>query len=93
MFVAITISVAIAITISVAITVTATSALDAIEYASYIVHVLLRNHIIDIIDHLVRRVLEAANEDGKVSHAVELVGIADERNRSSIHDDQPGSAE
>ena len=50
-------------------------------------HAFLLNDLVDIIDHLRRRVFVSANEERHIGNAVQQIGIADEGNRSGIDDD------
>ena len=49
-------------------------------------HAFLLNDLVDIIDHLRRRVFVSANEERHIGNAVQQIGIADKRYRSRIND-------
>ena len=50
-------------------------------------HSLLLHYLVDVVDHLARRVFIAANEDGHVGDAIKQIGIADQSHRRGIDDD------
>ena len=71
---------------TVTIPVSGTKTLHAVEHAGDIMHPILGDDIIDILDHLRRRVFITAYKDGDICDAIQEIGIAHQSHRRRIHE-------